>query len=88
MVCWCVVRMDNRVGFARLKREPERLARQIEEGFLDCVARLVRRSERERKSRATVLGMTVFESAVGVAAKIRCFAKFLDVSRNSMAVGT
>jgi hypothetical protein len=42
--------MDNRVGFARLKREPERLARQIEEGLL---------------------GMTVFEPAVGVAAKNR-----------------
>jgi hypothetical protein len=35
-----------------------RLAREIEEGFLDCVARLVRRSERGRKGRATSLGMT------------------------------
>jgi hypothetical protein len=34
------------------------LARSIEEGFLGCVARLVRTSERGRKSRATSLGMT------------------------------
>ena len=32
--------------------------RSIEERFLDCVARLVRKSERGRKGRATPLGMT------------------------------
>jgi hypothetical protein len=32
--------------------------RSIEEGFLDCVARLVRRNERERKDRATPLEMS------------------------------
>jgi hypothetical protein len=34
------------------------LALEIEEGFLDCVARLVRRNERGRKGSATPLGMT------------------------------
>jgi len=38
--------------------KPKWLARSIEERFLDCVARLVRRSERGRKNRATSLGMT------------------------------
>jgi hypothetical protein len=33
--------------------------RSIEEGFLDCVARLVRRNERGRKNRATPVGMKI-----------------------------
>ena len=33
---------------------------RIEEGFLDCATRLVRRSERGGKSRVAPLGMTVF----------------------------
>jgi len=46
--------------------------RSIEERFLDCVARLVCRSERGKKDRATSLGMTGLGSLVEMVAKIKC----------------
>jgi hypothetical protein len=60
--CDCRETVMNRRGFAR----------SIEERFLGYVARLVRRSERGRKDRATSLGMTGVGSLVEMVAKINC----------------
>jgi hypothetical protein len=45
---------------AKIKCELAGFARYIEERFLDCAARLVRRSEPGRKIRAAPLGMPVW----------------------------
>ena len=69
-------------GFERLRwmaldgawtesKKRERLARWIEERFLDCASRQLHGMKLKKKRRDAPVGMTVFEWMVGVGDKIR-----------------
>jgi hypothetical protein len=62
---------DEGLHMMRLGIRRNLAPRSIEEGFLDCVARLVRMSERERKSRTTPLGMTGLGALAEMVAKAK-----------------